>query len=106
MADLKVKLAKYKYPLLVFLVGMLLLIMPSGHKGSDSVNATDEEKRFEHVLECSQGVGNASVLISDDGVVVVCDGADNSNVKLAILKAAEVFTGFSSDKIEILKTSA
>ena len=105
MVDLKGKLSKYKYPILVFLIGMLLLLLPSGQKNSGNDNATDEEKRFESVLESSQGVGNASVLISDEGVVVVCDGADNSNVKLAILKAAEVFTGFSSDKIEILKTA-
>lgn len=105
MADLKGKLTKYIYPILVFLLGILLLILPSGKKDNDSRNATSEEKRFEYVLENSQGVGNASVLISDDGVVVVCDGAENSNVKLAILKAAEVFTGFSSDKIEILKTA-
>lgn len=45
------------------------------------------------------------MLISDEGVVIVCDGAENSGVKLSILKAAEVFTGFSSDKIEILKTA-
>lgn len=105
MADLKGKLSKYKYPILVFLIGMLLLLLPSKHKANESDNATDEERRFEYVLESSQGVGNASVLISDEGVVVVCDGADNSNVKLSILKAAEVFTGFSSDKIEILKTA-
>ena len=108
MADIKStlgKLSKYKYPILVFLLGMLLLLMPSGHKSEDKTNATDEERRFQYVLENSEGVGNASVLISDEGVVIVCDGADNSGVKLSILKAAEVFTGFSSDKIEILKTA-
>ncbi len=108
MADVKRqfgKLSKYKYPILVFLLGMLLLLMPSSRKSEEKTNATDEEKRFEYVLENSEGVGNASVLISDEGVVIVCDGAENSGVKLSILKAAEVFTGFSSDKIEILKTA-
>lgn len=108
MADLKNaagKLAKFKYPILVFLIGLLLLLIPSGQSKSVKSAATDEELRFEQVLENSRGVGNASVLISEEGVVIVCDGADNSNVKLSILKAAEVFTGFTSDKIEILKTA-
>lgn len=108
MAELKNmagKLGKYKYPILVFLIGLLLLLMPNGRKTEAKSSATDEEQRFERVLESSQGVGNASVLISEEGVVIVCDGAENSQVKLSILKAAEVFTGFSSDKIEILKTA-
>lgn len=108
MADFKSmagKLGKYKYPILVFLIGLLLLLMPNGRKTDAKATATDEEQRFERVLESSQGVGNASVLISEEGIVIVCDGAENPQVKLSILKAAEVFTGFSSDKIEILKTA-
>ena len=99
------KLGKYKYPILVFLIGLLLLLMPGGRKTVTESAATDDELRFERILEGAAGVGNASVLISDEGVVIVCDGAGNSQVKLSILKAAEVFTGFSSDKIEILKTA-
>lgn len=105
MADLKGKLSKYKYPVLVFLIGILLLFLPGSQKSSEKTVATDEEKRFEYVLENSDGVGNASVLISDEGIVIVCDGAENPQVKLSIINAAEVFTGFSSDKIEILKTA-
>lgn len=99
------KLGKYKYPLIVLLVGMFLLLLPSGKKVKEISSATDEEKRFEYVLENSEGVGNASVLISEEGIVIVCDGALSPNVRLSIVKSAEVFTGFSSDKIEILKTA-
>lgn len=102
---MKEKLGKYKYPIIVFLIGLFLLVLPNTKKVDGKQNATDEEMRFETVLENSDGVGNASVLISEEGIVIVCDGAENSKVKLSILKAAEVFTGFSSDKIEILKTA-
>ena len=105
MAEIKKKLSKYKYPLLVLLLGLLLLLLPSKSAHNKDSAATDDELRLERVLENSVGVGNASVLISDNGVVVVCDGAENSQVKLSIIKAAEVFTGFQSDKIEILKTA-
>lgn len=105
MAEIKKKLSKYKYPLLVLLLGLLLLLMPTRSEHKQISAATDDELRLERILENSVGVGNAAVLISDNGVVVVCDGAENSQVKLSIIKAAEVFTGFQSDKIEILKTA-
>lgn len=99
------KLEKYKYPILVLIIGLFLLVLPTRSTSIEKSSATDDELRFKNVLENSVGVGEASVLISDNGVVVVCDGAENSGVKLSIIKAAEVFTGFSSDKIEILKTA-
>ena len=105
MAEIKKILSKYKYPLLVLLLGLLLLLMPTKSSQKQISAATDDELRLERILENSVGVGNAAVLISDNGVVVVCDGAENSQVKLSIIKAAEVFTGFQSDKIEILKTA-
>lgn len=105
MTEIKKKLSKYKYPLMVLLLGFLLLLMPTKSKEKQISAATDDELRLERILESSVGVGNAVVLISDNGVVVVCDGAENSQVKLSIIKAAEVFTGFQSDKIEILKTA-
>lgn len=108
MAQIKgsvAKLSKYKYPIIVLLVGLILLLLPTRSKSIEKSAATDDELRLERILENTVGVGEASVLISGNGVVVVCDGADNSGVKLSIIKAAEVFTGFSSDKIEILKTA-
>ena len=99
------KLGKYKYPLIILIVGLFLLLLPSRGSTVGSNSATDDEMRFKATLENTIGVGKANVLISDSGVVIVCDGAENSNVKLSIIKAAEVFTGFSSDKIEILKTA-
>ena len=99
------KLSKYKYPLIILIIGLLLLLLPSRSSTVGASAATDDELRLKSALENTVGVGKAAVLISDSGVVIVCDGAENSNVKLSIIKAAEVFTGFSSDKIEILKTA-
>ena len=104
MSEAIAKLGKYKYPILILLIGLFLLVIPTKSDVGESA-ATDEEIRLERALESSEGVGEASVLISDSGVVVVCEGAEKSQVKLSIIKAAEVFTGFSSDKIEILKTA-
>lgn len=105
MARIKDAVSKYKYPIIVLLIGLFLLLLPSKGTDNEKSVATDDELRLERTLESSVGVGNVSVLISDNGVVVVCDGADNSGVKLSIIKAVEVFTGLSSDKIEILKTA-
>ena len=99
------KLGKYKYPLIILIIGLFLLLLPSRSSTGGESAATDDELRFKAVLENTVGVGDASVLISESGVVIVCDGAGNSGVKLSIIKAAEVFTGFSSDKIEILKSA-
>lgn len=54
-------------------------------------------------LSITQGVGEAYVLISDNGVVVVCDGASDAATRLEIIKAVKTYTGFGADQITVLK---
>ena len=57
------------------------------------------------MLRKCDGVGDVTVLLSDTGAVILCDGADNAAVKLSVVKAVEAFTGFSSDSIQVIKTA-
>ena len=98
--DLLKKLERLKYPLLILAVGLLLLLVPGGgEKKPESDGNTD----LQSILSSARGVGRAQVLISENGVVIVCDGADDAAVKLDILRAVGSYTGFGSDKITILK---
>lgn len=102
MADkaLLSKLSQWKYPLLLLAVGVLLLAFPTGKKAEESVSPDSE---LERVLSAAEGVGEAQVLISEHGVVVVCEGALNASVKMDIIRAVYSYTGFGSDKITILR---
>lgn len=98
-------LAKYKYPLIVLIVGLVLLLIPSGStKSSSDGVSNDDEQRLAAILESSRGVGNASVLISEHGAVVVCDGAVDPEVKLSVIKSVEAYTGLGCDEIQVLIT--
>ena len=93
------ELKKYRFLIIALLIGILLLTIPSGNKDK---NAETDEQRLAFLLESAEGVGSPKVLISENGVVVVCDGAANADVKLTVIKAAEAFTGYSSDRIQVL----
>lgn len=98
-------LAKYKYPLIVLIVGLVLLLIPSrSTKSSSDGVSNDDEQRLAAILESSRGVGNASVLISEHGAVVVCDGAADPEVKLSVIKSVEAYTGLGCDEIQVLIT--
>lgn len=98
-------LAKYKYPLIVLIVGLVLLLIPSGStKSSSDGVSNDDEQRLAAILESSRGVGNANVLISEHGAVVVCDGAADPEVKLSVIKSVEAYTGLGCDEIQVLIT--
>lgn len=101
MKDLVHKLEAYKLPLLIFLLGLLLMLLPGGNKSTK----TAPEATLREALSMTQGVGEAYVLLSDQGVVVVCDGAASAEVRMAILEAVRAYTGFGADKISILKRS-
>lgn len=97
------KLEKYKYPFLILIIGVILLAAPVS--GNIDHKEPDEAELLCRVLACSQGVGNAEVIVSENGVVVVCMGANDPQVKLDIICAVSSYTGFTSDRITVLKMS-
>ena len=100
MKKLRDILEKYKYPLIVLVFGVLLLLLPIGSGESSPQNP---DARFERLLCNTTGVGRAQVIISDKGVVVACEGADSAKVRLDILRSVASYTGYRSEKVTILK---
>lgn len=94
-------LEKFKYPLIVLILGVVLMLIPG--KDSALTASGDSDNPLEAVLSCTSGVGRAEVIVSESGVVVVCDGAGDAKVRLDIIRAVSSYTGFASDKITILK---
>ena len=99
--NMLLKVKKYRYPLLILLLGLVLLLLPSSEHQKEI--HTDPQSALAAILSDTQGIGKAQVLISDTGVVVACSGAANAAVRLDIIRAVCSYTGFGSDKITILK---
>lgn len=98
------KLSAGRYVLLVAAVGLLLLLWPSGGEGARKTGLSDEEEaRVEAILSQMQGVGEVDLLLSEEGAVVVCQGADSAGVCLQITQAVRCYTGLGADKVEIFK---
>ncbi len=96
---------KFKYPLIILALGILLMLLPTGKaqsRGADA-NASDEEERMEYVLSSVSGAGDVRVMLSDSGAVVVCQGADDAGVRLDVMNAVCAYTGLTSDRVTILK---
>ena len=100
MEKLKQRLEKYKYPLLVLIIGISLMLIPSGSARGAEISPDD---RLEALLESVEGVGELRLVISDTGVVVACRGAADARVRMDIIKAIVSYTGLGSDKITVLK---
>lgn len=97
------KLKKFKYPLLALVLGLLIMLVPIG--GGSEETAVSDEERLASALEKCEGVGSVTALLSEKGAVIVCDGADSAEVRLNVMNAAEAFTGFPSDRIQVIKTA-
>ena len=141
---------KYKYVALVVLVGVVLMLLPSG-KGeqqdtvepvnvSEGYSLAETERRMEQVLGRIRGVGQVQlaenrsdslrdtearqerdvvtlnrgsgyedVVVTEQtypvyqGAVIVCQGAGDSGVHLAVVQAVSVLTGLGSDKITVVQ---
>lgn len=93
-------LDKFKYPLLILALGAILMLLPTGSTKSEEAEG---DERIQQMLSSVEGVGEAQVIISGNGVVVVCQGAENAAVRLDIIRAISAYTGFGSDRITILK---
>ncbi len=105
--NIREELKKYKYPLLALLLGLVIMLIPTGKNSSELSSDTPDgdEARLEAVLTKCEGVGEVKVLLSENGAVVVCQGAEDPEVRFSIIKAVEAFTGFSSDRIQVFKTA-
>lgn len=106
MSELKKRLKtldKFKYPLLILVLGLTLMLAPTGEAGKKASAEDSADGLLETVLTAAEGVGRARVIISDSGVVVVCQGAGSADVRLDIIEAVSAYTGFGSDKITVLK---
>ena len=98
MKEIAEKVKAYRFPLLILAVGIALMLLPSAAK-----SAPEESGNLGEALSMTQGVGEAYVLISDNGVVVVCDGASDAATRLQIITAVKTYTGFGADQITVLK---
>ena len=141
---------KYKYPIIVFAVGFLLVL--SGGMKNDEVDIQSEKKnvigiteiQIKEALEKIDGVDRAEVVLTlkhseqnvyakentrenqeeivvvnenggqkalieytsapqFKGALIVCDGGDNSKVRLEVTDAVKALTGISSQNIIITK---
>jgi stage III sporulation protein AG len=156
---------KYKYVALVVLIGVGLLLWPSGSGGTRTTSPTSQEEMAEsrdleaelaEILEAMDGVGAARVLLTLDtdgerqlaqdtqlsysgdtsapedydrrsetvlvdggdgdetvvtqtryptyrGALVVCQGGDRAEVKLAVTEAVSALTGLTADRVVVAK---
>ena len=67
MSDFMKKIEKFKYPLLVLILGIILMLLPS--RSAEVSSANEKDELMQRILSCSDGVGEGQVIISDNGVV-------------------------------------
>ncbi len=116
LGALSKSLAKNKYVLMVLALALVLILLPTGkgkeansHQAqgseleSSGIPLDTESARLSEFLSMMEGVGEAKVLLSAEGAVVLCEGAENSSVRLSVTNAVSVYTGLGSDKIRIIK---
>ena len=150
---------KYKFVLLVVLVGVLLMVLPVSSESKETETSdlqtpretfdlAETEQRMEAILSKIDGVGKLQLMLtlqsgtrltlaedtqSDSGrttretltlnrgsgsqevvvtnryypvyqgAVIVCQGAGDSGVHLAVVQAVSVLTGLGSDKITVVQ---
>ena len=144
---------KYKYPILVVLVGLGLMLLPGKREAqpapqpTETAQVLDLETRLSAILSQIEGVGQVQVLLTEEsgretlyqtdsqtdtdrrtedtvlvedasrtesglvrqtlepkyrGAVILCQGADQPSVRLAIVEAVRCVTGLGADRISVL----
>lgn len=106
---------KNKYVLLVICLALFLMLLPSGKNEiaavsgqgaaleSSGIPMDTESARISAFLSRMEGVGEAQVLLSSEGAVVICTGAEQSAVRLSVTNAVSAYTGLGSDRIRVIK---
>lgn len=86
----------------------LLLTEAAGERTIYQTDQTGQELQLDTVIITNadrgqQGMVQQVIPPQYQGAVVVCQGADDPNVKLAIVEAVSNATGLSTDRISVLK---
>ena len=109
-----------RYVLLVFALGLTLLLLPrsAGQTASaqtgpvsgaalpleaSGIPMDTEELRLAQALGQMRGVGQTEVLLSKEGAIIICAGADDPEVRLEVTEAVSLYTGLGYDRIHIVK---
>ena len=102
------KLAGCRYVLIAACAGLLLMLWPAGGSGDDASPSeqTAEEARVAAALTEIEGVGQARVLLSETGAVVICPGADSPAVCLRVTQAVGCYTGLGAGEVRIFKSES
>ena len=100
------KLRGYPCILLVAAAGVLLLLWPTKNVSAAEEGGEPEEVRIAGLLSDIEGVGDARVLLSEHGAVVVCPGADDASVCLRITQAVKCYTGLGADDVRVFRTKS
>lgn len=95
------RLENYKIPLLILALGVIFMLLPGGIRSP--TEKTQEESSFPELISRIDGVGRSCLALSEQGVVVVCEGADEAEVRYSLLQAIRSYTGFTSERVTILK---
>ena len=104
--ELLTKSRGYTVVLLVAAAGLLLILWPVKGASAAEEGGEPEEVRIAGVLSDIEGVGDARVLLSEHGAVVVCPGADDASVCLRITQAVKCYTGLGADDVRIFRTKS
>ena len=104
---------KYRYVAAVTLLGVLLMLLPSGGRQSAETVRTPErtvQSEMEETLAAFDGTGRLRLMLTVEpgterwaGAVVVCEGGGSAAVRLELTQAVSALTGLPSDKIAVVK---
>ena len=121
LIELARALRKNQWLLLAALAALCILVLAlGGRKTETSAPSTELEARLERVLSAIEGTGKVRVMIreesraeisafapqqepSAEGVVIVCEGADDLRVRLALEQAAQALLGVPCSRIQVVK---
>ena len=92
----------------------VMLTLKSGSRlqlaeDTDSEDGDGERSSRRETVTINRGSGYQDIVVTQQfypdyqGAVVVCQGADQATVRLAVTEAVAVLTGLSSDKITVVK---
>lgn len=112
--------AKYKYVIAAVLLGVLLMLLPSGMRNAGASAAETASSgraavqgEMEAALSGIDGVGRLRLMLTDapdtgsgtrwTGALIVCEGGGAAAVRLQLTQAVSALTGLPSDRIVIVK---